>query len=108
MKYDHTGESIAETIVPVLRKFNIGPQLGVLVADKADSNDTAIGAILRAIRPDLTMKGRRSHCLGHIINSAAKAFLFGNIVEAFEAVTEGVDEATAPLDSEAMKKAQAA
>jgi hypothetical protein len=44
----------------------------------------------------------------HIINLAAKAFLFANSVEAFETVTEGLDETSVDLDSETIKKAQAA
>jgi hypothetical protein len=67
-----------------------------------------MAAILKIIRPDLKAAGRRSRCLGHIIHLAAKAFLFGNSVEAFETVTEGVDKTSVDLDSETMKKAQAA
>jgi hypothetical protein len=41
---------------------------------------------VRQLRPDEASNpgARRSRCLGHIINLAAKAFILGNDVEAFE------------------------
>ena len=46
----------------------------------------------------------RSRCLGYIINLAAKAFIFGKNVDAFEAVVESVNEST-PWDAPAMRTA---
>ena len=67
-----------------------------------------MAAILKIIRPDLRTTGRRSRCLRYIINLTVKVFLFSNSVEVFKTVTEGVDETSVDLDSETMKKAQAA
>src|SRR5262249_8003097 len=45
--------------------------------------DTSIQALVRDLLPHETHT-RRSRCLGHIINLAAKAFLLGSNCEAFE------------------------
>lgn len=101
----HSGENIAEVIIPTLQSYEISPNLGVFVADNADSNDSAIRATLSTLRPDLDPRLRRSRCLGHIINLAAQAFLFGKDVTAFEEAVD-VDEESVPLDSSRMKAAQ--
>jgi hypothetical protein len=50
------------------------------------TNDTAIRAILKHLRPDIQdPDSRRVWCLGHITNLAAKAFLFGKDPDSFEA-----------------------
>ena len=108
MKAGHTGEDIAEVILPVLHQYGIINKIGVWVADNADSNDTAIKAILKVIDSRIKdISPYRSRCLGHIINLAAKAFLFGKETDAFEAITELVDDTT-PMDSATMREAQAA
>lgn len=104
----HGGENIAEVIIPILQEYKIVDRLGVFVTDNAKSNDTAIRAILRQLRPDLQLKARRSRCLGHIINLVAKAFLFGTNVKAFETATNVIDKDTASINSETIKKAQKA
>ena len=53
--------------------------------DNVSSNDTCVREILAKIRPDLDQKERRLRCFGHIVNLAAKVFLFGNDPQAFEA-----------------------
>jgi hypothetical protein len=107
IKGSHSGENIAEIIIPVLQQYEITQNLGVFVADNAESNDTAIKAILTTVRPDLNHTTHRSRCLGHIINLAAKAFIFGKDVEAFEAMVSHIDE-NDDLNSDQMKKAQLA
>lgn len=109
MQYSHSGEDIAERIVPVLEEFGVvGKRVGVFVADNADVNDVAVREILQRLRPDIEdFRARRGRCLGHILNLAAQAFIFGKDVAAFEESTLGVDEST-PINSERMKKAQKA
>ena len=101
----HGGEQIAEILIEVITEYGFQAKLGVFVGDNADSNDTAWKATLRVLHPDRDSKASRSRCLGHIINLAAKAFIFGKQVEAFEAVVNGVDDTT-PWDSQAMRNAQ--
>ena len=52
--------------------------------DNISSNDTCVREILK-IQPSLNPEKRRLRCFGHIINLAAKAFLFGKNPNAFEA-----------------------
>lgn len=81
----HTGENIAEAMMPVLLEMKILPKLGYFIADNAGNNDTCIRTILAKHRPDIKdPDSRRVRCLGHIINLAAKAFLFGKNADAFE------------------------
>jgi hypothetical protein len=105
MKGRHQGENIAEVMIPVLEEYGISKNLGVFVADNADSNDTAIQAILTSLRPDLHVDNRRARCVGHIINLAAKAFLFGKDVDAFEASVENV-EGSPLFNAERLRQAQ--
>jgi hypothetical protein len=83
-------------------------RLSVFITDNAELNDTAIREILYQLRPELQPKARRSRCLGHIINLAAKAFLFGISTKAFKAAISVINEDKAPVDSDAIKEAQKA
>ena len=50
------------------------------MADNAESNDTCIDAILRALYPGMSAKkrkARRLRCFGHITNLCAQAFIVG-------------------------------
>ena len=55
------------------------------MTDNASSNDTCVAEIIDFIRLDLDLGERRLRCMGHIINLIAKAFIFGNKSETFEA-----------------------
>jgi hypothetical protein len=84
LKGPHSGENMAEVVIAVLKDYNISKRLGYFVLDNAGTNDTCVEEILRQLRPDLTTKERRLRCLGHILNLAAQAFLFGTDAESFE------------------------
>ena len=101
----HGGEQIAEIIIEVILEFGFRKRLGVYVGDNAESNDTAWKTVLSVLHPDRDPRASRSRCLGHIINLAAKAFIFGKNVAAFEAVVDAVNDAT-PQDSPAMRATQ--
>jgi hypothetical protein len=108
MRESHSGENVAGILCSVLQEYDLVPKLGVFIADNAESNDVAIRSVLRQLRPDLKdFDSRRSRCIGHVINLAAKAFIFGQDVKAFEADVEGVDDSV-PIESDKMKKAQQA
>ena len=88
MKARHTGEDIAEVILPILHHYDIINKIGVWVADNANSNDTTIKAILKVIDSRIKdISPYQSRCLGHIINLATKAFLFDKEIDAFKAIT---------------------
>jgi hypothetical protein len=60
-------------------------RLGFFIGDNVTTNNTAIRAILAYLYSDLKdPDSRRVRCLNHIINLAAKAFLFEKNAKAFE------------------------
>ena len=81
----HDGENLAEYLIELIQELGIEDKIGVFVGDNAGNIDTAVAAVVRQFRPsEVSVNARRSRCLGHIINLAAKAFIFGSDVEAFE------------------------
>ena len=101
----HGGQQIAEIIIDVAKEYAFVGQPGVFVGDNAESNDVAWRETLKALHPDCDPQASRSRCLGHIINLAAKAVLFGKHVRAFEAIVDIANDAI-PNDSPAMRNAQ--
>ena len=83
----HSGENMAYTIIAVIEEYELKDRLGYFMLDNVTSNDTCVREILAKLQPNLDPKKRRLRCFGHIVNLAAKAFLFGNDLEAFEAKT---------------------
>lgn len=83
IKGTHSGQNMAEAVVDTLQTYQI-ERLGYFVCDNASSNDTAILDILKSYRLAKEKDRRRLRCLGHIVNLAAQAFLFGKDTDAFE------------------------
>ena len=82
---------MAQCLIQVLQEYEIEDRLGYFVLDNAESNDICIDTVLHEIRPDLNAldrSKRRLRCWGHILNLAAKAFLFGQDPDAFEIEAE--------------------
>lgn len=79
-----SGANQAEQILSLIQEYEITSKLGYFVLNNISSNDTCVGQILRELRPDLSRKERQLQCVGHIVNFAAKAFLFGKDVETFQ------------------------
>jgi hypothetical protein len=89
----HSGENIAEAMIPVLQEMGVVFRLGYFIGDNHDANATCLRAICRRLRPDIKdPDSRRVRCLGHILNLAAKAFLFGKDADAFEDATNSKRE----------------
>ena len=84
LKGPHSGENIAEAMVAVAKTYEIMDQIGYFVLDNAGSNDTCVSAMIEQLDIDDTKEHRRLRCLGHILNLAAKAILFGENSEVFE------------------------
>ena len=82
----HTGDNIAESVGAIIHEFNIQSRIGYFVLDNASNNDTCVEALAEEF--GFNAQQRRLRCAGHIINLVAKALLFGNDVEAFEAEVE--------------------
>lgn len=103
MRGRHGAEECAAVLHQVITEYEIADNLGVFIADNPDTNDNAVTAVLGLLGQ--SDEHRRSRCIGHIINLAAKDFLFGQDVEAFEYDITGVG-VTDAFDSIKMRKAQ--
>lgn len=83
----HSGENMAAYLSDVVNEYEIIDKIGVFTLDNAESNDSCLHTFLRTSDPTVTdeaIKAHRIRCFGHVVNLAAKAFLFGNNAEAFE------------------------
>jgi hypothetical protein len=101
VKGSHSGENIAEAVIPILGEMGIVSKLGYFITDNATTCDVAINLILERLRPEiLYRKERRVRCLGYIINLAAKAFLFGDDKECFEEVQFSSSQPMTALEAE--------
>ena len=105
MKEDHGGEALADTVVSVLLRYEIQDKLGVFVSDNDPSNDVATKSIVKQLKLEPVWFNRRGRCFGHVINLAAKAFLFGTNTSAFEAVA-ALEEDEGQINSEVLMQAQ--
>ena len=83
----HSGENMAILLLKIVREFEITDRIGYFTIDNAESNDVCLTIFLNTILPDATeaeIQERRLRCWGHVLNLAAKAFLFGKDADAFE------------------------
>jgi hypothetical protein len=62
--------------LPVTGDFELERKIGYFVSDNIGSNDLAVDAFCRELKLK-NPTARRLRCIGHVINLAAKAFLFG-------------------------------
>jgi hypothetical protein len=84
---EHSGENQADLLIKIIKEYEITDRLGWFITDNASNNNTAIDQVLRTLLPDLTPDQRverRLRCWGHILNLAAKAFLYGKNPENFD------------------------
>lgn len=89
----HSGENIAEVVCQVIQEWKIQGNVGVFIGDNATNVDAAVESCERILWDDEEERGsRRARCLAHIINLAAKAFLFGKDCEAFIQEMRNEDE----------------
>ena len=85
IKGAHTNENITKVIISMLKKMRIVSRLKYFIADNASNNNTYWRVIYRKLRPDIKEpNSKRVRCLEHILNLAAKAFLFGKDADAFK------------------------
>jgi hypothetical protein len=83
----HSGENMASHLLEVAQEYEISDKLGFFTLDNAGTNDTCLHTFLSACLPNVTndeVKARRIRCFGHVLNLAAKAFLFGKNADAIE------------------------
>ena len=85
VKGAHSGENIAEAVIPIIEEIISKNRLGFFIGDNAATNNTAIRAILAHLLPELkNPDSRHIRYLGYIINLTTKAFLFGQDADAFK------------------------
>lgn len=87
----HSGENIAEAVIPILEMYELQGKIGFFMTDNASNNDTCIAALCEHFLPGIDPETRRLRCLGHIINLAVKSFLYGADPEAFESEAASLD-----------------
>ena len=86
VKGKHTGENLADHVAAVLSEFDItSDRLGIFVLDNASNNDTAMEYLAAEFGFD--SEECRLRCMGHIINLAVHAFLFGKVKK--QAIDDG-------------------
>ena len=83
MKGSHTGENIADELIAVIEDYDLASRVGFFIADNVSVNDKAIRLVLERFQLG-DFGTRRVRCMGHIVNLAAKAFIFGQDLVAFE------------------------
>ena len=84
---DHSGLNQAAVVLDVLNDFGIRNKLGYFVMDNAASNDALTEVISNTLREEgvlYNLNQRRLRCIGHVINLAVQAFLFGKTVNDYE------------------------
>lgn len=83
----HSGDNQAKTIDGIFGEYRIRGRIGAGVCDNVSSNDTCLASLYRRLSPAMTEENARNHrtrCFGHIINLAARAFLWGEDPDSFE------------------------
>ena len=74
-----------------MKVYEMVERWGVLIADNATNNDTCCEALVKQLLPDEDCKtARRARCFGHMVNIAAKAFIYGVQSERFLAEADQI------------------
>jgi len=93
----HSGQNMADTIIPVIKEYGLQDRLGYFMLDNITSNDSAVRAIIRELQPGQDPGKHRLRCFGHILNLAVKAFLSGKRSQDLdESEEESEDDTEAP------------
>ncbi|KEY70678.1 hypothetical protein S7711_10324, partial [Stachybotrys chartarum IBT 7711] len=87
----HSGDNLAVTLSQIVREWEIEDRVGTVISDNASSNDNCLQHFYGSLDTEMTpadVRARRMRCYGHILNLAARAFLYGEDFEAFEAESQ--------------------
>jgi hypothetical protein len=77
----------AEVIMEVIYQYGLRDNIGYFVTDNATNNNATIDILIDLLLLYLSRKqrhDRRLRCLGHVINLAAKSFLFRKLFKEFQ------------------------
>jgi hypothetical protein len=100
----HSGETQATILHDVFGEYGIRDRIGAGVCDNASSNDACLAGLYRRLYPAMAEEDVRSHrtrCFGHVINLAARAFLWGEDPDSFE--REAFAEAAFQVDERELR-----
>lgn len=107
MKAKHDAEQMSKEIIDVVLDYEIGQRLGAFQSDNPTFNDNTVREILLVLDPTYQYwQDRRARCVGHVINLAAKALIFGTDVDAFIFKIAGEAKARRKRRVEMVQKAQ--
>ena len=87
----HGGENLAVTLLEVVDEWQIQDRIGCVVSDNATTNDCCLQHLYKTIDPEMRpadIRARRMRCYGHVLNLVARAFLYGEDFETFEAESQ--------------------
>lgn len=85
----HTGKNIAKDVARAIKDYSISDKIGYFVLDNASNNDTALEELGKLLgKSPQWVKHRRLRCLGHIMNLIARALLFGEEKNIWEAQSQ--------------------
>ncbi|RYC78584.1 hypothetical protein BFJ63_vAg18542 [Fusarium oxysporum f. sp. narcissi] len=90
----HSGENLAVTLGQVVREWKIENRAGAVISDNASSNYSCLLNFYGDLDTEMSVadvRARRMHCYGQILNLVARAFLYGEDFEAFEAESQVFD-----------------
>jgi hypothetical protein len=82
------------TLGRVVREWKIEDRVGTVVSDNTSSNDSCLLHFYGDLDGGMSLvdiRARRMRCYGHILNLVARAFLYGEDFEAFEAESQVFD-----------------
>ncbi|KAJ9654036.1 hypothetical protein H2198_006891 [Neophaeococcomyces mojaviensis] len=93
LRKKHSGEYQASTIALVIEKHDLIANIGLIVAENAADNGTTVKHLFARLQPTLTdTTGKQERCLAHIVNIAAKAYLYAKVGWKFEGEEEDETE----------------
>jgi hypothetical protein len=90
----HSGDNLAVTLSQIVQEWKIEDRVGTVISDNVSSNDNCLEHFYRTLDTEMTpadVRARRMRCYGHILNLVARAFLYGEDFEAFEAESQVFD-----------------
>jgi hypothetical protein len=88
----HYGHTIARNVLDIIHGFQIADKVGYFTLDNAENSTTAMDTIGHEL--GFYGRSRRGRCIGHVVNLAVKALLFGNSSDAFEEQLNGSNPST--------------
>jgi len=94
---NHGGENIARSLLKVINDLFLRDKISYFQLDNASSNDVAITAVLRDLRPELSdgelttlVKQSRARYFGYILNVLARALIKGDYSRLIRSLEAGL------------------